>query len=85
MSEIVFAALYVLLYLHRVLARSGLSLKDKLPGEDVTLGEALMAPTVIYVKQVTFYDPPFLIIMPNVFLSPTLTKFSFSVPSKSGA
>uniref|UniRef100_A0A2N9G5T7 phosphoribosylformylglycinamidine cyclo-ligase n=1 Tax=Fagus sylvatica TaxID=28930 RepID=A0A2N9G5T7_FAGSY len=26
--------------------------KDKLPGEDVTLGEALMAPTVIYVKQV---------------------------------
>lgn len=36
----------------RVLARSGLSLKDKLPGEDVTLGEALMAPTVIYVKQV---------------------------------
>ncbi|XP_040993186.1 phosphoribosylformylglycinamidine cyclo-ligase, chloroplastic-like [Juglans microcarpa x Juglans regia] len=36
----------------RVLSRSGLSLKDKLPGEDVTLGEALMAPTVIYVKQV---------------------------------
>nr|XP_043605904.1 phosphoribosylformylglycinamidine cyclo-ligase, chloroplastic-like [Erigeron canadensis] len=36
----------------RVLARSGLSLKDKLPGESVTLGEALMAPTVIYVKQV---------------------------------
>ncbi|KAE8009397.1 hypothetical protein FH972_005835 [Carpinus fangiana] len=35
----------------KVLARSGLSLKDKLPGEDVTLGEALMAPTVIYVKQ----------------------------------
>ncbi|XP_062083355.1 phosphoribosylformylglycinamidine cyclo-ligase, chloroplastic [Humulus lupulus] len=36
----------------RVLAHSGLSLKDKLPGEGVTLGEALMAPTVIYVKQV---------------------------------
>ncbi|KAJ9560519.1 hypothetical protein OSB04_005679 [Centaurea solstitialis] len=36
----------------RVLARSGLSLKDKLPGESTTLGEALMAPTVIYVKQV---------------------------------
>ncbi|KAK9282539.1 hypothetical protein L1049_005460 [Liquidambar formosana] len=36
----------------RVLAQSGLSLKDKLPGEACTLGEALMAPTVIYVKQV---------------------------------
>ncbi|XP_009373838.2 phosphoribosylformylglycinamidine cyclo-ligase, chloroplastic/mitochondrial-like [Pyrus x bretschneideri] len=36
----------------RVLAHSGLSLKDQLPGEDITLGEALMAPTVIYVKQV---------------------------------
>ncbi|KAL5560965.1 hypothetical protein UlMin_030712 [Ulmus minor] len=36
----------------RVLARSGLSLKDKLPGKTITLGEALMAPTVIYVKQV---------------------------------
>ncbi|XP_021907497.1 phosphoribosylformylglycinamidine cyclo-ligase, chloroplastic/mitochondrial isoform X2 [Carica papaya] len=36
----------------RVLARSGLSLKDQLPGEALTLGEALMAPTVIYVKQV---------------------------------
>ncbi|PKI73699.1 hypothetical protein CRG98_005940 [Punica granatum] len=36
----------------RVVARSGLSLKDLLPGGDVTLGEALMAPTVIYVKQV---------------------------------
>ncbi|KAL4355438.1 hypothetical protein GQ457_06G030200 [Hibiscus cannabinus] len=36
----------------RVLARSGLSLKDQLPGASVTLGEALMAPTVIYVKQV---------------------------------
>ncbi|KAK1557011.1 hypothetical protein Q3G72_016162 [Acer saccharum] len=36
----------------RVLAQSGLSLKDQLPGESITLGEALMAPTVIYVKQV---------------------------------
>ncbi|GLU07300.1 hypothetical protein SLE2022_242630 [Rubroshorea leprosula] len=36
----------------RVLAQSGLSLKDQLPGETITLGEALMAPTVIYVKQV---------------------------------
>ncbi|KAL6227890.1 hypothetical protein ACLB2K_001845 [Fragaria x ananassa] len=36
----------------RVLAHSGLSLKDQLPGKSVTLGEALMAPTVIYVKQV---------------------------------
>ncbi|KAK2644102.1 hypothetical protein Ddye_019297 [Dipteronia dyeriana] len=36
----------------RVLARSGLSLKDQLPGESSTLGEALMAPTVIYVTQV---------------------------------
>ncbi|KAK3019516.1 hypothetical protein RJ639_003188 [Escallonia herrerae] len=36
----------------RVLARSGLALKDQLPGESVSLGEALMAPTVIYVKQV---------------------------------
>lgn len=36
----------------RVLARSGLSLMDHIPGEAVTLGEALMAPTVIYVKQV---------------------------------
>ncbi|KAK7858350.1 phosphoribosylformylglycinamidine cyclo-ligase [Quercus suber] len=36
----------------RVLTRSGLSLEHKLPGEDVTLGKALMAPTVIYVKQV---------------------------------
>ncbi|KAI3782672.1 hypothetical protein L2E82_12725 [Cichorium intybus] len=30
-----------------VLARSGLSLKDKLPGESVTLAEALMAPTLM--------------------------------------
>lgn len=39
----------------RVLAQSGLSLKDVLPGNEnelVTLGAALMAPTVIYVKQV---------------------------------
>ncbi|WOH12761.1 hypothetical protein DCAR_0832269 [Daucus carota subsp. sativus] len=36
----------------RVLTRSGLSLKDNLPGESATLAEALMAPTVIYVKQV---------------------------------
>ncbi|KAI3466858.1 hypothetical protein Pfo_023521 [Paulownia fortunei] len=35
-----------------VLEWSCLSLKDKLPGSSVTLGEALMAPTVIYVKQV---------------------------------
>lgn len=36
----------------RVLAHSGLSLKDQLPGEAITLGETMMAPTVIYVKQV---------------------------------
>ncbi|KAL1208771.1 Phosphoribosylformylglycinamidine cyclo-ligase [Cardamine amara subsp. amara] len=36
----------------RVLARSNLSLNDALPGGSSTLGEALMAPTVIYVKQV---------------------------------
>lgn len=39
----------------RVLAQSSLSLKDQLPGSSskpITLGEALMAPTVIYVKQV---------------------------------
>ncbi|CAH8389681.1 unnamed protein product [Eruca vesicaria subsp. sativa] len=36
----------------KVVARSGLSLKDELPGGSTTLGEALMAPTVIYVKQV---------------------------------
>ncbi|KAI8551575.1 hypothetical protein RHMOL_Rhmol06G0196600 [Rhododendron molle] len=39
----------------RVLARSGLSLLNQLPGGSVTLGEALMAPTVIYVKQVISY------------------------------
>ncbi|RWR90044.1 phosphoribosylformylglycinamidine cyclo-ligase, chloroplastic/mitochondrial-like protein [Cinnamomum micranthum f. kanehirae] len=39
----------------RVLAQSGLSLKDQLPGgsgKPITMGEALMTPTVIYVKQV---------------------------------
>ncbi|XP_072969018.1 phosphoribosylformylglycinamidine cyclo-ligase, chloroplastic/mitochondrial [Typha angustifolia] len=39
----------------RVLAQSGLSLSDQLPGNNgkpTTIGEALMAPTVIYVKQV---------------------------------
>nr|AHA84151.1 phosphoribosylformylglycinamidine cyclo-ligase [Phaseolus vulgaris] len=35
-----------------VLAQSGLSLKDQLPGSNITIAEALMAPTVIYVKQV---------------------------------
>ncbi|KAL6567266.1 Phosphoribosylformylglycinamidine cyclo-ligase, chloroplastic [Orobanche gracilis] len=36
----------------RVLERSGLSLKENLPGSSATLGQALMAPTVIYVKKV---------------------------------
>lgn len=36
----------------RVIKQSGLSLNDQLPGGSITLGEALMAPTVIYVKQV---------------------------------
>ncbi|WJX53733.1 Phosphoribosylformylglycinamidine cyclo-ligase, chloroplastic/mitochondrial [Trifolium repens] len=36
----------------RVLAQSGLQLKDKLPGGVITIAEALMAPTTIYVKQV---------------------------------
>ncbi|XP_004500242.1 phosphoribosylformylglycinamidine cyclo-ligase, chloroplastic/mitochondrial-like [Cicer arietinum] len=36
----------------RVLAQSGLSLKDKLPGGNITIAEALMSPTTIYVKQV---------------------------------
>ncbi|XP_078168291.1 phosphoribosylformylglycinamidine cyclo-ligase, chloroplast / phosphoribosyl-aminoimidazole synthetase / AIR synthase (PUR5) [Carex rostrata] len=39
----------------RVLAKSGLSLSDQLPGNNgkpITIGEALMTPTVIYVKQV---------------------------------
>jgi phosphoribosylaminoimidazole (AIR) synthetase len=41
----------------RVLEKSGLSLSDPLPRNDgisTTVGEALMAPTVIYVKQVGF-------------------------------
>eukprot|EP00271_Cylindrocystis_brebissonii_P003504 TRINITY_DN1454_c0_g3_i1.p1 TRINITY_DN1454_c0_g3~~TRINITY_DN1454_c0_g3_i1.p1 ORF type:complete len:410 (+),score=84.55 TRINITY_DN1454_c0_g3_i1:225-1454(+) len=39
----------------RILERSGASVDDKLPGskdESVTIGEALLAPTTIYVKQV---------------------------------
>lgn len=36
----------------KVLAKSGASLQDPLPGADVTIGEALLAPTTIYVKQV---------------------------------
>ncbi|XP_047078256.1 phosphoribosylformylglycinamidine cyclo-ligase, chloroplastic/mitochondrial-like [Lolium rigidum] len=39
----------------RVLDKSGLSLSDQLPGNDgktTTIGEALMTPTTIYVKQV---------------------------------
>ncbi|CAA0832290.1 Phosphoribosylformylglycinamidine cyclo-ligase-chloroplastic [Striga hermonthica] len=36
----------------RVLERSGLSLKENLPGTNVNLGQALMAPTAIYVEQV---------------------------------
>uniref|UniRef100_A0A1J3JVD4 phosphoribosylformylglycinamidine cyclo-ligase n=1 Tax=Noccaea caerulescens TaxID=107243 RepID=A0A1J3JVD4_NOCCA len=36
----------------KVVARSGLSLKDELPGGSGTLGGALMEPTVIYVNQV---------------------------------
>ncbi|RID54325.1 hypothetical protein BRARA_G01655 [Brassica rapa] len=36
----------------KVVGRSGLSLKVELPGGSTTLGEALMAPTTIYVKQV---------------------------------
>ncbi|XP_028788745.1 phosphoribosylformylglycinamidine cyclo-ligase, chloroplastic/mitochondrial [Neltuma alba] len=36
----------------RVLAQSGLSLQDQLPGGDVSIAEALMAPTVIYVRKV---------------------------------
>ncbi|KAF3672082.1 Phosphoribosylformylglycinamidine cyclo-ligase, chloroplastic [Capsicum annuum] len=42
----------------RVLKQSGLSLKDQLPGETITLGEALIAPTVIYVKQGSWAIPP---------------------------
>ncbi|KAL3682440.1 hypothetical protein R1sor_000462 [Riccia sorocarpa] len=36
----------------RVLAKSGATLRDPLPDADVTIGEALLAPTVIYVRQV---------------------------------
>ncbi|CAO2812757.1 unnamed protein product [Amaranthus hypochondriacus] len=36
----------------RVLAHRNCSLTDNIPGETITIGEALMAPTVIYVKQV---------------------------------
>ncbi|KAK2438826.1 phosphoribosylformylglycinamidine cyclo-ligase, chloroplastic/mitochondrial [Trifolium repens] len=36
----------------RVLAQSGLQLKDKFPGGDITTAETLMTPTIIYVKQV---------------------------------
>ncbi|XP_002982756.2 trifunctional purine biosynthetic protein adenosine-3 [Selaginella moellendorffii] len=36
----------------RILSMSNLSLKDQLPGADVTIGEALIVPTKIYVKQV---------------------------------
>ena len=57
------------------MTQSGLSLKDKLPGEDVTLGEALMAPTVIYVKQET-YCPPFHIKELNIVLSGFTNVFS---------
>lgn len=46
------------------MAQSGLSLRDLLPGEDVTLGEALMAPTVIYVKQVITFS-----LIPLLFMS----------------
>ncbi|MCI12274.1 phosphoribosylformylglycinamidine cyclo-ligase chloroplastic/mitochondrial-like, partial [Trifolium medium] len=43
---------FILTASHLVLAQSGLQLKDKLPGGDITIAEALMAPTTIYVKQV---------------------------------
>ncbi|CAN0877531.1 Phosphoribosylformylglycinamidine cyclo-ligase, chloroplastic/mitochondrial [Linum grandiflorum] len=36
----------------RILEESGLSLKDQLPGSNLTLGEVLLTPTVIYVNQV---------------------------------
>ncbi|KAG0573220.1 hypothetical protein KC19_VG159200 [Ceratodon purpureus] len=36
----------------KVLAKSGASVYDQLPGAGVTIGEALLAPTTIYVKQV---------------------------------
>lgn len=37
----------------KVLAKSGASLHDPLPGSGVSIGEALLAPTTIYVKQVS--------------------------------
>jgi phosphoribosylformylglycinamidine cyclo-ligase len=37
----------------KVLANSGASLHDQLPGAGVTIGQALLAPTTIYVKQVS--------------------------------
>ena len=46
----------LLQFLYRVLAQSGLSFKDQIPGgsgKPITLGEALMAPTVNYVQQVS--------------------------------
>ena len=36
----------------RVLDRSGNSLNDPLPGDDRTIGEAMLAPTKIYVKDI---------------------------------
>uniref|UniRef100_A0A453JRF7 phosphoribosylformylglycinamidine cyclo-ligase n=1 Tax=Aegilops tauschii subsp. strangulata TaxID=200361 RepID=A0A453JRF7_AEGTS len=42
----------------RVLDKSGLSLTDQFPGNDgktTTVGETLMTPTIIYVKQVSLY------------------------------
>lgn len=36
----------------KVLAKSGASLHDPLPGAGVSIGEALLAPTTIYVKQI---------------------------------
>ncbi|KAG8098850.1 hypothetical protein GUJ93_ZPchr0013g35971 [Zizania palustris] len=46
--------LFICLLLIKVLEKSGLSLNEQLPRNDgmtTTVGEALMAPTVIYVKQ----------------------------------
>lgn len=63
---------FALVYHYRVLAHSGLSLKDQLPGESVTLGEALIAPTVIYVKQVDL-KPSFAIICMCFFFLVCLT------------
>jgi len=74
----------MLVYLYRVLARSGLSLNE-LPGGSVSLGEALMAPTVIYVKQVSFQVLfPFHIIVINIV---DLTRFFLlkTLPFQTGA